>query len=149
MNAKGMFLIGTGLITVVVSALVVYYLRQMGTEMESSRRELTVENDCAEQVTKGIRLVVHPEHEGQNLQHVTESKSHYNNMLKTCFVEVSSYDAESVLYMKTLVNPQENNAILWTVSKRSDGAERKCFGPDSQFLECAIADQRWETYMTK
>ena len=147
MNLKGLFLIGSGLVFLAVVGVAFFYLRQVAAQTDQSRRAMQVDSDCAAQVQRGIQLVVHPAKDTESLNHATGSASHYNRLLNTCYVEVASYDAEAAVYMKTLVNPAEGSAVLWSVTKRSDGSDRQCFGADSKAIDCAEADKRWKTFM--
>lgn len=79
---------------------------------------------------------------------MTATVSHYNNLLRQCYVEIGTEETgESELSMKTLISLEQNSAVLWSVQKHGQNTERSCFAQDATALDCKIADARWRAYM--
>jgi len=147
---KVLFWIGSAIIVLGFACVMIYFMREAAAEAETSRRLAQAESDCVRQVQKMGEMVIEKESEKGVRSRVTQSTSHYNQMLHQCYVEVTTYEpGDPPIFLKTLLSPAEKSAVLWSVSRREDNKERQCFGPDAMPLSCEQAEQRWKAFMTQ
>jgi hypothetical protein len=150
MNAKIFVLAGAGVVFLGLACFTFFWLRQAAAETEASHKALEAESNCAFQVDKAKEIVQDLDRSRGTETRVVETKYHYNQILHSCLVEVSSYQHESSgVTMKTLIDPGAVSAVLWSITGSPEAPERRCFGADSMPLDCAKADQRWSAYMTQ
>ena len=82
--------------------------------------------------------------------YVTGKASHYNHRLKQCLVEISTFEHDATpVYVKTLVNTEDNLPMIWSMAGDSLGSVRNCFSEKAKPLDCAEADKRWKTLMAE
>ena len=150
MSFKAIFLTGSAALILGLVGLTVHYLRQAAAEAEATRRVLKAESDCVGQVQHAIELVQQRDSEKGIVNRVIESTSHYNHELRQCYVEVTTYEhRENAIYVKTLINPDGNTAVLWSVAGRAGSPTGSVLAPTPRALDCLQADQRWKTFMTQ
>jgi len=119
-------------------------------EAETSRRLAQAESECVRQMQRMGELVTKKDNDKGVRSRVTQSTNHYNQALHQCYVEVTTYEhSDSTVFVKTLLTPANNAAVLWSVSGREGSKERQCFGPDAMPLSCEEADRRWNIFMTQ
>ena len=144
------FLIGTLIVVLGIVVFAAYEVRRAGLEAVAERERLKPDSECAAQLQHAIQLVAEKDRGTGALYRVTDSATHYNHPLHACFVEVTTYDhQDSAIFVKTLVRPAENSAVLWSVTGRIDNPGRHCFGADSMPLDCQTADRLWKTFMSE
>lgn len=148
MNLKGLFLVGSGLVVVAIATFMAISLRQAAMQAEGERQHEKAESECGVQVQHAIDLVIRRDESSGGSSRVTDTANHYNQLLHHCYVEVTTYEhGDSAIYIKTLISPADNSAVLWSVTGRKDAPGRHCFGVDAMPIDCATADKRWKSYM--
>jgi hypothetical protein len=145
-----MLLTGSCLTILGIAGLTVHLLRKAAADAEATRQVLKAESDCVGQIQHAIQLVAQRDGEKGIVNRVIDSKDHYNHQLRQCYVDIETYEhRDSAVFVKTLISPDENTAVLWSVTGRVEDPGRQCFGPDSMPLDCIEVDKRWKTYMTQ
>ncbi len=148
MKSRNWLLLALFLALAAITAVGTFFLRQSAAETARVRETLQAESDCAARIPRAIDLVTKRDSMlGARIQ-VTGSTYHYNHRLKQCLVEISTFEhREAPIYVKTLISPADNSAILWSFTGEGEGAARNCYGADSKMLDCAEADKRWKQLM--
>jgi len=147
---KILFWIGSATIVLGLGCAMVYFMRQAAAEAETSRRLAQAESECVAQIQRMSELVTQKENEKGVRSRVTQSTNHYNQSLHRCYVEITTYEhSDSTVFVKTLLTPADNAAVLWSITGRQDHKERECFGPDAMPLSCEEADRPWNVFMTQ
>ncbi len=147
----GAWVLGITFVLVAAAGVVgIYFLRQAAAENARVRALALAESDCAAKIPSAIELVTMRDSMlGARIQ-VTASADHYNRQLKQCIVEIATFEhQEAPVYVRTLVSPADNSAILWSFTGEGEGAVRNCYGGDSKLLDCAEADKRWKKLMSE
>jgi hypothetical protein len=150
MNFKVALLIVAVVMVLAISGFTFYYLHQAAAESAVVRQVQQAEAECAGQVQRAAQLVTEKDDQNGESTRVTGSVYHYNHLVQSCFVEVSTYQhGAPSLTGKTLISIAQNTAVLWSVTQETSAPVRRCFGPDAMPLVCDEADKRWKTFMSE
>jgi hypothetical protein len=149
MGFKTLFFVGSAVVFLVIVGCTFYFLREEAAANQAATQTFELESKCAEQIPEGIRMVAREGGDPNAQNHIAGSTSHYNRTIHTCFVELNTFDVNTVADVKILLNPADKTTVLWSATKRADPTNRQCLGPDSKPLDCAQADKRWKTFMTE
>jgi len=148
MMFKVTFLTVSVLVVLGIVGFGVYFLRQAAAEADTSSASLRAESECTAKVDMARRVVAERGDTTGGAIRVTGSSSHYNSVLRQCYVEVNTEETgDTDISMRTLINTGENSAVLWSVENHGKNPVRTCFGADASALDCKTADQRWKAYM--
>lgn len=148
MAFKAIFVTASILVLLSIVGFAVYFLRQAALEADASHASLKAESECTAKVDSARRVVTERADPSGGSVRVTSATSHYNNLLRQCYVEVTTEETgENEISMRTLISTAENSAVLWSVQKHGQDKDRRCFAQDATTLDCKVADQRWKAYM--
>src|SRR3954453_9337046 len=103
---KVLFWIGSATIVLGLGCAMIYFMREAAAEAETSRRMAQAESECVMQIQRMGELVTKKDDEKGVRSRVTQSTSHFNQALRRCYVEVTTYERSNLtLFVKTLLTP--------------------------------------------